>query len=349
MNIRMAVADKNRDYAERVSGVLQQYEELTLSVFTNGESLRRAIEENACQIVLFDPDISEEKIHFSDQIMPIALVSDVTQNTGLYDDITKIKKYQRISNIYKEIIRNFSEFAGNDVISFYSGNIAKMMAVYSPVGGCGKTAVAMAVAERLHKEKKRVLFLTTEQINSSVLKFPVKEEGITELVAALNGSTNLELKIKGLIKENEDGIMYLEGFSRIVDYKDVDEKELLDVLRKVRTCNVCDYIVVDTGSCIDALSSAVLHEADRILLVVRNDECAEFKVNSFLEQNIVDIQSGKIFILQNFAERNKPFMNTNGLPVVGMFHHYGNLKIKDLVQSMVQSDAIDLEAVWSKR
>ena len=46
MNILMAIADSNSEYVDRLTEVLQQYEDLSIHIYTSGEKFQKAVDEN---------------------------------------------------------------------------------------------------------------------------------------------------------------------------------------------------------------------------------------------------------------------------------------------------------------
>ena len=105
MNIRLAIIDSDINYLERLSEVMQQYDEISISIFSTLEYFQKASESNDFQIILFDPDLSEQLLIFQSETVPICLCSEDTKNKIIYAKMPCIQKYQRISNIYKEMIK----------------------------------------------------------------------------------------------------------------------------------------------------------------------------------------------------------------------------------------------------
>lgn len=341
MNIKIAILDSDLNYLERLSGVLQQYDEFSVSVFTKEDTLEQAMEQNSFQIVLFHPDVSESQISFPAGVMPIGLCDDETKNRKLYPQMAVIQKYQRISNIYKELLKCYAEYADDNGMEILQGS-AKTIAVYSPIGGSGKTTIAMAIAQKLHAMNKRVFFLSAEQFSSASLYFPVQEEGITKLIETLNGTNNFQLTLKGILKENESGILYVEGFRRLVDYEDVSYTEIENVISKIRQCDVCDYLIIDTGSCLDEITKTVLESVDKIVLVQRNGENADEKIKLFDTQVWVNEQKERMCVVKNFAEQNKKGYELPQLPMIGVVHNYGNILNHDLLSYIEQENGISI-------
>ena len=112
MNILLAIADSNKEYLRKISEELQGYSDLTIYVYTSADKLENAMENESFDVVMFDPDLSESRINFSRVKMPICLYSEEAENTSLYKECAHISKYQRISKIYKDMIRAYAEKAG---------------------------------------------------------------------------------------------------------------------------------------------------------------------------------------------------------------------------------------------
>lgn len=345
MNIKTAIIDNDVNYLERLSGVMQQYDELSISVFSRIDSFQQAMDLNDFQIVLFNPDISGRPLQFSPKTMPICLCSEETTNKKIYPGVLAIQKFQRISNIYKEIIKNYAEYASDFGMEYFKGGNTKVIAVHSPVGGCGKTTVALAIARKVQALNKRVLFLSVEQCNSSSLYCTIQEEGITQLVESVNGGSNFELKLKGIMKQNNEGIFYIEGFNRLVDYDDVSHEELEDIIKKIKLCNGCDYIIVDTGSTLDAVNKTVLENSDKIVLVQRGGELADIKTEMFDKQVMINELKNRMCVIKNFATQNMRGYEMADVPVIGVIHNYGNIAHSDLLNSIGHENGINVNAI----
>lgn len=362
MNISIAIVDSNREYLVRLSEGLQKYEELSISRYSNVQKLQndmnpanvdddvepRKKKPKHFDIILFDPDVCQEKLDFSDVKLPVCLYSDEARNSSWYEDCAKVLKYQRISNIYKAFIREYADKAGYSA-DFDHSQHTNMIAVYSPVGGSGKTTVALAIASRLAGMGKTVLFVSLEQLNSSSYVNPRQEEGITALLASTaDEHTNFELKIKGLMKQGMNGMYYVEGFDRIVDYGDVTGDEMSNVLNKIKRCGICDVMVIDMESNLDLIGNAVISLADRIVIVEKTGELSGMKMNLFAGQAIVDDYGEKMLRICNFAESNSVYSTGLNLVTVGTVHNYGNLPLKNVIQAINANNEIMVEKILER-
>lgn len=105
MNISIAIADTNELYLERLLEVLQEYEELSVSIFTDVQFLEKTLQLKNFDIVLFDPDIAEEKIDFYNTKLSVCLYSGEAKNTALYKEyfdvsLTDIKMSRDVNYLY---------------------------------------------------------------------------------------------------------------------------------------------------------------------------------------------------------------------------------------------------------
>lgn len=343
MNISIAIVDKNREYLDRLVEVLQEYKELTVSMFTSAERLEQVLQTKKIDIVLFDPDVSEAKINLKGCGMGICLYSDEAQNMALYADAQKVLKYQRVSMMYKEILKLYAEEAN---ISFDLGDSkrTKMLAVYSPIGGSGKTMISLAMASKLASYGKDVLYLSLEQLNSSCCVNPSVEDGVISLVEAVNENVNFELTIKGVMKKGLNGMLYIEGFERIVDYNTVTKEEAYNVLDKIRKGDICDILIVDMNSYIDTVSQAVFELADDIVIVEKPGALSEQKLNMFAQQALAMEYVHKMHLVTNFAEGNVAGNTGLAADRIGLVRNMGNQPVKTIVQAICSNNEIQLNS-----
>ncbi len=346
MNISVAIADKDRDYTDRLREVLQQYNDLSIYVYTNAENLEDAIVKKRFDVVLFDADLCDRRIAFTEAKLPICLYHDDCSNLGMYLDTAKISKYQRISNIYKEIVRLFADKAGISFGLDQSQN-TKIIAVYSPLGGCGKTTIGLSIAAKAANLGKQALFLNAEQLSSTNQVNPFVEEGLTALLEAMEDrNVNFELKVKGLAKQGLQGMYYIEGFTKYVDYFAVKKEDMISFLETIKKLGAYNVIVVDLSSAMDNIVSATMEVADSIVIVDKPGEVEIQKMEYFADQSVVIDYGKKMYRVCNFAENNIGFSQKLEAPCVGFVHNYGNLPITNMVQVINTNNEVAVDGLF---
>lgn len=349
MNISIAIVDNNRIYLERLVEVLQEYEDLSVSIYTNSELLEKSLEVKRYDIVLFNPDICDEKIRFYNVKLPICLYSNEEKNAALYSEYNKVMKYQRISKLYKDVIKLYADKAG-DIPDFDNIQRSKMIAVYSPIGGSGKTTVALAVASMIGALGENVLYLNTEQLDSSscVNTHTVEEDSITILLESLEENINFKLKLKGIVKKGICGISYIEGFERIVDYNSVSNEEAAAVFEKIIKYGNYGVVIVDMESCLNDMGQAVFEKADRIIIVEKPGDVSMKKIEMFSKQALTVEYMEKMCKIRNFTDNFTNQEDVLDVPIVGKIANLGNQSIKNTIQKIASKGAINVDAVLHK-
>lgn len=342
MNISMAIVDSDKDYTSRLSEALQQYTDLSISIFTSLQTFQETIARERFDILLFDPDVSEEYLPLSSVKLAVCLYSDECKNTARYTECVKTLKYQRVSNIYRDVLREYANKAGGS-FGFDSQQNTKLIGVYSPIGGAGKTTFALAFTGKLKSLGNSVLYASTEQLESASAVNDHSENGMAILIEDLsNENVNFKVKLTAISKRGMDDMEYLEGFTRLVDYEAVTAAEVKEVFERIKKESDYQYIVIDMDSNLDAVNRTIFEMADQIVLVERPGELPMRKMELFSQQILVHEQERKLYKIQNFAESNSVYSDEPDVPVIGKVHHYGNLKLANIIRAMNSNGEYDI-------
>lgn len=351
MIISIAVCDDNAEYVARLLGGdgLAKYDNLKLSVYTDPAKLVSALNETGVDILLFNPDITSERLPLSKVKLPVLLYSEEQTNASRYlkDNVDHVEKYQRISSIYRKIIDLFSEKAGY-VPDGGSGAPAKIISVYSPVGGSGKTLSAFAVALFYARAGKKTLLLSAEEISSLPAVFSEGSgsgSNIDLINAAGKEDTSLSLKLQGIVRNGPDGLFYVDGFEKVVDYSAVSKDEWKKLLDGLVKCGLYDIIIFDMGSAVDDTARTLFENSEIIIVINRPGTTASEKIRRFSMQSIFMKDREKFVELRNFAENNSVYDESLGLRQVGAIHNYGNLDVKSIVNNALLNHEMILDGV----
>ena len=342
MNISMVIADADKDYLQRISEVLQTYDDLSISVVTTAERMNQALERGV-DVLLFDPDLSDERMPVSAAKVAICLYSDEAKNTGLYADVQQIQKYQRVSNIYRYINRAYADKAGFS--PNFSAEATRIIGVYSPIGGSGKTTIALALAAMLRQMGNTVLFTSLEQFESSSVVNPHEEDGLAALIQALateklsNGplgadQVNIGAHLKALAKPGFEGVDYIEGFNRLVDYSSLAGSEIEELFSRMRKDAEYRFIIVDMGSTLDEISRVLFELADSVVLVERSGELPKKKMDNLAEQPLIQENIKKLFRVANFVTSNKYASAFEEIPSIGNIHAFPETSLTNMIRNI---------------
>lgn len=317
MQVRIAVADKNKEYLERLVSVLEEYKDLTLSVYTDVNSLETALVSRTFDILLFDSDLYDGQISLKKNTLAVMLLDEDKAVPPTCRDFHKINKYQRISRIYRQILELYSEVC-QDVGEFMGRRPVTFVAFYSPVGGCGKTTLALVAASKLAMRGYRTFYINLEDIASEDCYLPQSgEKGVSELAGFLGSDINFPMKLESLLQTKLDNLYYLNHFDSPNDIYAMTAEETGELLVEIGRSGLFEYIVVDMGVALDARARSIFEQMQKIVLVEKPDTIAIHKMKCFTAQaHIMNAYGQKMVRVLNFD--NGRAVETGGqVPLAG--------------------------------
>ena len=185
-----------------------------------------------------------------------------------------------------------------------ASQLGKIIVIYSPKGGTGKTTIATNLAIALHSEETKTVLVDAnvqfgdvavffnEQVKNSILDLTSRvdelDPHIIEEVTLKHNATGLHILAAPPKPEMADHVVG-EQFSKLLVY-----------LRQIYA-----YIVVDTAAYLTDVVQSALDVADVIVLVTTQDIPSIKNVNAFL--NLADNSGIKrdqiLFIMNRFDKR----------------------------------------------
>ena len=159
MKKMMAVYDTDPVYAERLSDYVNRKEKgiFFAQAFTSREKLMDFAKGNEIDVLLSGEPVDSGEVSGIPSHQKIYLTEDREKRTG-----QEIYKYQSGDDIIREVMAVYCELPGMEpALSALLGKRKRLIGVFSPVGRCGKTCLALAIGLLLAKEEK-VLFVSLD-------------------------------------------------------------------------------------------------------------------------------------------------------------------------------------------
>lgn len=226
-------------------------------------------------------------------------------------------KYQRISKIYQQILEVYAEVCGDTGV-VAGQKKTSVIAVYSPVGGAGKTTTALCAATKYAVQGLRCLYLGLEDIGSEECYLPGSDvRGVSEIAACLGENMNFTMKIQSLLQTGQNNLFYLNHFESPNDVYELSTEDLKELMEVFEKSGLFDVIVVDMSCSMDAKAQVVFELADRIVVVEKTDRIASAKMTGFLNQmHIINAYGKKMVRLLNFYTGRESTVPSE-IPVIG--------------------------------
>lgn len=281
MNIRLVIVTSDMEYAECFSDVIaDNYKNVfKMSICSSAANYKSLSDRKHFDIALVDGDIAEE-IAFPNAKLCAELCDESGSEVGV--NYYPIQKYQRISHIVSELLEQYSKVANS--AGGYGQAKGRLTAVWSPVGGVGKTSIAMAYAAGIASEDNPVIYLDLEPFSSTATYFHDNAKSISSLFEGLGGNSNMEILIAGLLqKDTGSGILY---FGPAINYDDLNILTISDLEEIIDGCVAqCSELVVDLSSSCDEKTRYILERADRVLAVADDSVTGKNKWSQFQTQH----------------------------------------------------------------
>lgn len=338
MIIKMAIADRNVEYVERMINVLEGYEEIKLSVYTEKAALEQALASRSFDVLLFDASLYDGQEETKHAALTVMLSNDTEEIPEGCRSFHRISKYQRISKIYQQVLELYAEVC-SDAGLLNSQARTAFIAFYSPAGGTGKTSLALAAAMRLAARGYKTFYLNLEDIPSEDFFLAQEgERGLSDLVSCMGENINFTLKVQSLLQNKTENMYYLNHFNSPNDVYEMTEEELEKLIEELGKTRLFQAIVMDMGVALDRKAMKVFEAADKIVLVEKADAPASRKLSHFLTQaHIMNEHGDKMLRVLNFDTGRGSSLSTN-IPLIGRINAVQNPDATQFV-TMLANDA----------
>jgi Flp pilus assembly CpaE family ATPase len=152
---------------------------------------------------------------------------------------------------------------------------AKVVTVFSPKGGSGKTVLATNIAIAAQQAGLRTLLMDLDlQFGDSALTLAVPPRATIADLAGSSGDIDVEKLKAFVVMDPRSSLTLLPAPKRPEEAQMVGQSELAASLKAAR--NAYSAVVIDTGPLFDAAMLAALDQTDRLLLVC-NPEVTSLK------------------------------------------------------------------------
>ena len=160
----------------------------------------------------------------------------------------------------------------------------RIIAVYSPIGGCGKSLVAYALAKKLRKLDQKVLLVACDPTQSTGVYYPgnsFANEDLAEKLIQPDDGTYWTI----LQNIEQDEISYLRPFEKNLTSLEIGMAQWELLLTVLQEKEDFDYIVLDIGTLLDRATASLLTKADFLILITEANLIANRKMQKLLSDS----------------------------------------------------------------
>ncbi len=275
--------------------IITNYEYL-LDYINNGYSME--------QILIISSDMFFNTISYS-SFESVVVLSDGEDQTGVYEKYIYINKFMNVDSMYDSIINQTSL---REISEKLFTKETSIVAVYSPVGGSGKTTFAYGLCYAFAKAYKKALYVSVDSLQSFGYLF--KEPQVIDL--------DVEKKISGqdeyianAIKKNIQnmGFDFIPPLRLSMYALGISIKNYAYMINEIKASNEYDFIVIDVPSDFNSEIASIIGKADKVITISTQDIAASYKTRKMLDNMDVSDSKKFLFICNKYQQLMENFLD----------------------------------------
>lgn len=284
VRINMAILDTDVMFLNQLSRyLLDKTDKFIISSFSDAEKYNEYAEYSKIDLLIFSEDFLD-KLNFETRATKILMAEGYKKECEAY---YIINKYQKAESFLKNVLMIYAEDTGNNSAVLSSGRDSYLIGFYSPVGGSGKTTLAVALSKALADNGAKVLYLNLERISSLAGIFNAQsDKSFSEiLLAAKNKDENLQIKIlANTLQNNTSKIYYINPPESAVEYSEMTDEEMMYILNELKNMSEFDYVIIDFLGEFNKRVFSILDICKKIVFTSLPGELARQKVQLFIKE-----------------------------------------------------------------
>ena len=288
----LAICDTQKQYAIRLMEAFCEKKNFGFQIhaFSDVKELQQFAERVEIEILLITGSYMSRALE-NLKIGKIILLSDGSMSEG-FSEYESIYKYQPADRILKAVLGSYAEYA-KPLYGMYSGkNEFEVYGVYSPIGRCGKSALAECLAKKFGKQK-RTLLLDLQSFSAG--KEQLEEEELWDLEDIIyflrQGKTTFLYKL-GSIVRSKTTFDYILPMKKTSDLQSVALAEWTELLEKLASDSDYRVVIIDFGQTVCGLFQ-LLSQCTKVYAPVLSDAVSRNKMENF-EWNLKETNFEKV-------------------------------------------------------
>ncbi len=275
----MAVLDSDPLYGERLADFANERGRIPFRTlaFRSAEQLRPYAAKHTVEILLAGEDADREELREIPAGQVIYLGEERRTDT---DRLPSVYKYQNADRLLREVMAAYGGGEWGESVSI--AGRGKLLGVYSPLGRCGKTALALTLAQVWRQEEKTLLVSLEDCSGLGEMTGEKHEDCLSDLLYAYcHGDENCWEKL-GAFVYAWGSVDYIPPVRYPEDLDGIGAGELAEFLEDMAAESGYGVIVADLGQT-GRQAAEILEVCDGVYMPVLDDWISRAKLKEFEE------------------------------------------------------------------
>ncbi|GGG04870.1 hypothetical protein [Paenibacillus abyssi] len=168
----LVIAAKEQEYVKRLAEYIRESPATSswqVTAFTHPPALKQYLRSGyPADLLALQPNFLEE----AKEVMPAkAVAAALVRHLGEADDYEQLLQYQPLPQLLKQLNEIYTKASGGSPLAGVKEGTTPVAAIYSAIGGIGKTTLALNLAKQAAEGGKRVFYLNLEMWNATGMYF----------------------------------------------------------------------------------------------------------------------------------------------------------------------------------
>lgn len=289
IRLNLLLADADADYLAQLADYLQKHHggNFNVSTVTSEANLKAHLNahRDTLDLLMISPRFANAL--YAGKQTTVILLSDGRLEDVLSEAYPVLDRYQRGDQLASRALQIYLEQHPDRRFINMAPGANRLVGVFSPSGGCGKSSVAAGLSALAHAQGKKAMYLNLEGCESTLAWFPGgNSPSISELFYHLKeGGAQLSLKLEALsYRDHGSRVRSFMPADTLLDFNELTERDLEILTEELRRAGDLDVIFVDLAASVDPKNLKLMDLMDQVLLVMADDSASQIKVRQYLKQ-----------------------------------------------------------------
>lgn len=272
----LALCDTDEEYAHHMTEFLKEHKEAPWEIYTYtdvGELIDFTARKKV-DVLLVAENAYTEEVRAVSRIRTILLNESGVMR---WSSVKNINKYQQAENVFREIMQEYMDVAGNELPRLKSGADTRLIGMYSPVRRCLQTSFALTMGQMLAR-KNSTLYLNFEHYAGITELLPdLQDRDLADLVYFLTAEKEkFSLRMQTILRKKGE-LDYIPPMRAGQNLLSVPASDWRQLLSNIVESGSYKYIILDLTESMQGLFD-ILRLCSRIFTLTRDDAVADCKI-----------------------------------------------------------------------
>ena len=306
----LVVVDSDYEYVRSIEeGIIRRYaDKVDVRIITDEAYMETWFEEKReIDVLIVDQNHYGAYLNEHAIQQTFLMIPEIDIEQSLPRNVSVMVKYLPETELFEAVNDAFARIDLQSVDpDGASRHETRVVAVYSPIGGCGKSLVSIGLARKLRMLEQKVLLIGCDDVQSFSVFGDLDLHADVHLAEQLRdpGEDTYWTILQNLAAGE---VTYLKSFDRAPHALGVGRTQWKSFVRLMKEKGDFDYLILDIGSRVDEAGRELMNQADEIVLITEPNLMATKKVQRIAGDPDILPQKKCFLISNNYHMDGKRF------------------------------------------